>query len=304
MAGISDPALRLLCNRQGAGLVVTEFTSIHSIVARNRRLHDNENIADFVQYSEEESPRSIQLFGSDLDTLAEAARIVEPFFDIIDYNMGCPAPHITQQMAGAALLSKEDLARRIFRTLVDSVDKPVTLKMRSGPSSTDNRRFLEIARIAEEEGIGMIALHPRTVHQGYSGRADWQQISELKSVSNVPIVGNGDIDTPEKAAAMLEQTGCDYVMIGRGAMGNPMLFRQINQYLRTGRYDQYSIPERIGCFFEYLKMARNHAIKFANIKNHAMNFTRGAFGASQLRHRISSSRSLDDLIAIMNAACG
>lgn len=282
---------------------MTEFTSIHGIVARHNALQDGRDISDFIRYSDEERPRSVQLFGSNLEVLGEAARIVEPFFDIIDYNMGCPAPHITQQMAGAALLSEASLTRRIFRTLVGSVDKPVTLKMRSGPDSGDNRRFLEIARIAEEEGITMITLHPRTVKQGYSGRADWSHISQLKSASNVPIVGNGDIDTPEKAAAMLEQTGCDYVMIGRGAMGNPLLFEQINQYLETGSYSEHSIQERARCFFEYLAEAARHPIKFSNIKNHAMNFTRGAFGASKIRHRIASCRSLDDLVCIIEDAC-
>lgn len=300
MAGVSDPALRLLCKKRGAGLVVTEFTSIHSIVAKQRQLSSRDlDITDFIQFSKRERPLSVQLFGSDLDALSEAATIVEPHFDIIDYNMGCPAPHITRQMAGGALLQESNLTRRVFRTLVDAVDKPVTLKMRSGVTAASKRSFLDIAKIAEEEGIRMITLHPRTVSQGYSGAADWSLIRELKSVSSVPVVGNGDIDSPEKAKAMLDETGCDYVMIGRGAMGNPLLFEQINDYLNTGSYSSCSTGQRLESFFEYLGYARQYGIKFSRIKGHAMNFTRGAGGASRLRARITAAKSLDELEDIM-----
>ena len=145
----------------------------------------------------------------------------------------------------------------------------------------------------------MITLHPRTVQQGYSGVADWSLIRELKSVSNVPIVGNGDIDSPQKAKLMLDETGCDYVMIGRGAMGNPLLFEQINDYLNTGSYTNYSLEERLELFFEYLGYARQYKIKFSKIKGHAMNFTRGIVGASKLRARITLAKSIDDLQNIM-----
>jgi len=296
MAGVSDPALRLLCKNHGAGLVVTELTSIHSIVAKERDLSSRDlDITDFIQYSKRERPVSVQLFGSDLDALAGAARIVEPFFDIIDYNMGCPAPHITQQMAGGALLGEPNLTRRIFRTLVDSVGTPVTLKMRAGVTPASRHLFADIARIAEEEGIRMITLHPRTVSQGYSGRADWSLIRELKEASGIPIVGNGDVTSPENASSMLDETGCDYVMVGRGAMGNPLLFEQINDYIETGRYRTYSGAERIDLFFEYLGYARQYKIKFANIKGHAMSFIRGNAGASKLRAKITRTRSLEDL---------
>ncbi len=300
MAGVSDPALRLLCKRHGAGLVVTEFTSIHSIVAKERELSSRDlDITDFLQFSERERPLSVQLFGSDLDALSDAARIVEPFFDMIDYNMGCPAPHITQQMAGGALLQESGLTRRIFRTLVDSVSKPVTLKMRAGVGPASGRLFLDIAKIAEEEGIQMITLHPRTVSQAYSGDADWSLIRELKEASGVPIVGNGDVDSPERAGSMLEETGCDYVMIGRGAMGNPLLFEQINDYLSTGRYRRYTAGDRIELFFEYLNYARQYKIKFANIKTHAMSFTKGSAGASGLRAKITKARTIEELESLI-----
>ena len=223
MAGVSDPALRLQCKKMGAGLVVTEFTSIHSIIAKENQLKEKmKTIQDFLEYSDEERPLSIQLFGSDLLALEKAAKIVEPYFDIIDYNMGCPAPHITQQMAGGALLQEVNLTQKIFSTLVNAVKKPVTLKIRSGVTDASKFLFREIAEIAEDEGIQMITLHPRTVSQGYSGTADWDLIKELKQISNIPIVGNGDIVTPEDAKTMFDNTNCDYVMVGRGAMGNPI----------------------------------------------------------------------------------
>ena len=232
MAGVSDPALRLQCKKMGAGLVVTEFTNIHSIVAKEKQFKENmKTIQEFIEFSEQERPLSVQLFGSDLLVLEKAAKIVEPYFDIIDYNMGCPAPHITRQMAGGALLQEMDLTQQIFQTLVGAVKKPVTLKIRSGVTEASKFLFREIAEIAEDEGIQMITLHPRTVSQGYSGNADWNMIKELKEISDMPIVGNGDIVTPEDAKNMIDETSCDYVMIGRGAMGNPFLFEQINDYL-------------------------------------------------------------------------
>jgi len=228
MAGVSDPALRLQCKKMGAGLVVTEFTNIHSIVAKEKQLKDHmKKITEFIEFSDQERPLSIQLFGSDLSVLEQAAKIVEPYFDIIDYNMGCPAPHITQQMAGGALLQQTNLTQQIFQTLVNAVKKPVTLKIRSGVTDASRFLFKEIAEIAEDEGIQMITLHPRTVNQGYSGNADWNLIKELKEISGIPIVGNGDITTPEDAKNMLDETNCDYVMIGRGAMGNPSYLNKL-----------------------------------------------------------------------------
>lgn len=162
--------------------------------------------------------------------------------------------------------------------------------------------FRDIAEIAEDEGIEMITLHPRTVKQGYSGSADWQLIKELKQVSNVPIVGNGDIITPEDAKAMLDETNCDYVMIGRGAMGNPFLFEQINDYLKTGSYNEYSFRDRLDSFFNYLHLTENYKIKFANIKSQAMRFTKGMRGGSKLRSKITTSTNTTELEKIMSDA--
>ena len=303
MAGVSDPALRLQCKKMGAGLVVTEFTNIHSIVAKEKQLKDHmKKITEFIEYSDQERPLSIQLFGSDLSVLEQAAKIVEPYFDIIDYNMGCPAPHITQQMAGGALLQQTNLTQQIFQTLVNAVKKPVTLKIRSGVTDASRFLFKEIAEIAEDEGIQMITLHPRTVNQGYSGTADWNLIKELKEISGIPIVGNGDITTPEDAKNMLDETNCDYVMIGRGAMGNPFLFEQINDYLKTNTYHQYSFKDRLDSFFDYLHLTDQYKIKFANLKSQAMRFTKGINGGSKLRAKITVSTNIKELEQIMTNA--
>lgn len=301
MSGVSDPALRLLCKKMGAGLVVTEFTSIHSVIAKEKQLkRQSKTITDFLEFSNEERPIAVQLFGSDITSLERAAQIVEPYFDIIDYNMGCPAPHITSQMAGGALLQESNLTRQIFRTLVNSVDKPVTIKIRSGVTSASKHIFKDIAKTAEQEGIQMITFHPRTVNQGYSGKSEWSLIKELKQIVSIPVVGNGDILTPEDAKQMLDDTGCDYVMIGRGAMGNPFLFEQINDYLKTGSYRTYSAYERLSGFFEYLKYAKNYHIRFMNIKNHAIQFTKGMIGGAKVRHKITLTKTFDDLSCLMD----
>ena len=301
MAGVSDPALRLQCKKMGAGLVVTEFTNIHSIVAKENQLKEKmKTIQEFIEFSDEERPLSIQLFGSDLTALEKAAKIVEPYFDIIDYNMGCPAPHITQQMAGGALLQEVNLTQQIFSTLVNAVKKPVTLKIRSGVTDASKFLFRDIAEIAEDEGIQMITFHPRTVSQGYSGNADWSLIKELKEISNIPIVGNGDITTPEDAKNMIDNTNCDYVMIGRGAMGNPFLFEQINDYLKTNSYNEYSFKDRLDSFFDYLHLTNQYKIKFAHIKGQAMRFTKGMKGGSKLRFKITLSKNIEELEKIMN----
>jgi len=298
MAGVSDAALRLLCKEMGAGLVVTELTNIHAIIAKEKQLRvQNRQISEFIEFSQEERPLAVQLFGSDLVALQKAAKIVEPFFDIIDYNMGCPAPHITQQMAGGALLQNDELTRKIFRTLVSSVQKPVTVKMRAG---VENQTvFKNIAKIAQQEGIQMITLHARTVKQGYSGKSNWNLIQELKQTVEIPVVGNGDITTPELAKQMLDQTGCDYVMIGRGAMGNPFLFKQINDYLNTGTYQKCMQQHNLDVFCKYLDYATNYKIKFANIKQQAMWFTKGIVNGAKLRSQIMIARTIDDLKTTM-----
>ncbi len=296
MAGVSDPALRIICKEMGAGLVVTELTSVNAIVAKHQQLElESKDITEFIEFSEKERPLSVQLFGSDIPALEKASKIVEPHFDMIDYNMGCPAPHITKQMAGGALLQNADLTREIFRTLVNSVKKPITLKMRMGVTEENKSLFLDISKIAEQEGIQMMTLHPRTVSQGYSGHSDWDMIKKLKENVSVPVIGNGDITSPELAKKVLDYTGCDYVMIGRGAMGNPFIFEQINDYLEYGVYKQYSLSDKLDAFVRYMELTSKYNIRFANIKQQAIRFTKGTIGGAQLRNRLSTSQNTEEL---------
>ena len=296
MAGVSDPALRLICKKMGAGLVVTELTSVHAIVAKQKQLQSQmKDIREFIEFSEKESPLSVQLFGSDIIALEQAAKIVAPFFDVIDYNMGCPAPHITKQMAGGALLQNSSLTQEIFRTLVNTVKRPISLKMRIGVDASNKLLFQDIAKIAEREGIKMITLHPRTVSQGYSGHSDWDMIKKLKQTVSVPIVGNGDITSPEIAKKVLNYTGCDYVMVGRGAMGNPFIFEQINDYLEFGTYKKYTSHDKLEAFVQYMDATTDYKIRFVNIKQQAIRFTKGMIGGSVLRSRLSTAKNIDEL---------
>ena len=300
MAGVSDPALRLMCKKMGAGLVVTELTSVNAIVAKQKQLQSQmKDITEFIEFSEKERPLSVQLFGSDIIALEKAAKIVEPFFDIIDYNMGCPAPHITKQMAGGALLQNLSLTQEIFKTLVNSVKRPISLKMRIGVDESNKLLFQDIAKIAEREGIQMVTLHPRTVSQGYSGHSDWDMIKKLKQTVNMPVVGNGDITSPEIAKKMLDYTGCDYVMVGRGAMGNPFIFEQINDYLEYGKCKKYEINAKLDAFVQYIDATSNYNIRFVNIKQQAIRFTKGLVGGSVLRKRLSLANSIDELTELL-----
>ncbi|MGV8169013.1 MAG: tRNA dihydrouridine synthase DusB [Candidatus Nanoarchaeia archaeon] len=292
MAGISDPAFRVLCVKQGAGLVFTELTSVNAIITKEKM--GKKELLEFIPFSEKERPVGVQLFGSDIVLTKRAAEVVEPYFDVIDFNIGCPAQHITAQMAGAALLDKPEHMEKLLSGLVSSTNKPVTIKMRAGVTK-NNKLFLRIGKIAEDVGVQMITLHPRTVEQGYSGKSDWSLISELKEKVNVPVVGNGDIRTPEDAKKMFDETGCDYVMVGRAAMGNPFIFREIKDYLKKGKYEKITPEIKKEHFLEYLKSVKKFDVPFASIKAQAMYFTKGLVGGAELRVKISKSKDLEEL---------
>jgi tRNA-dihydrouridine synthase B len=292
MSGVSDAALRLISKELGAGLVVTEFTSVHAVKAREK------DIKKFIEFSKEERPVAIQLFGSDLKKLEQAVKIVEPFFDIIDYNMGCPADHITKTMACSALLQEPELTRNIFRTMVKATKKPITVKIRAGIDKPD--KWQEIAKIAEEEGLAMITLHPRTVKQGYSGHSDWNLIKQLKQLVSIPVCGNGDIKTAEDAQRMLKETGCDYVMVGRAAAQNPFIFAEINNLLNKGSYFPAPSRNRMKTFLKYIDYSKRFPnIKPSNIRMHAMNFSKGCIGSKKLRGSLLGVNNVDEIKKIV-----
>jgi tRNA-dihydrouridine synthase B len=295
MAGISDPAFRLLCREEGAAMVTTELTNANFIIQKNKELKlEEKEITEILEFSPKESPVGIQLFGNDVDKIVEAAKIVEPYFDVIDFNMGCPAPHITNQMAGAALLQKPEFNEKLFTKLVDAVNKPITLKMRAGVSEKDCYLFKSIGKLAENCGVSMLTLHPRTVKQGYSGKADWTKIKELKESVNIPVVGNGDITSPEDAKRMIEETGCDYVMIGRSARGNPTIFKQVNDYFNKGSYE-FNPLDQVNFGLKYLKYTEKYNIKFAQIRSQSMQFTRGIEGGGEFRLKLGQSKNITEI---------
>ena len=228
MAGVTDRPFRQLCRRLGAGLVVSEMLS------SNPRVWNTAKSMQRMDHSGESGIRSVQIAGADPDLMAEAAKFnVANGAQIIDINMGCPAKKVNKKLAGSALLQYPDLVESIVRSVVDAVSVPVTLKIRTG-WDTDNRNGVEIARIAQENGIQSLAVHGRTRACMYKGFAEYDTIRSIKQAVSIPVVANGDITSPEKAREVLEYTEADALMIGRGAQGNPWIFREVSHYLNTG----------------------------------------------------------------------
>ena len=228
MAGITDLPFRLLCKEQGAGLLYTEMVSAKAISYHNR------NTVSLMETDPKEHPVALQLFGSEPELMGEVAKSIEDRpFDILDINMGCPVPKVVNNGEGSALLKDPALIREIIKAVSGTVRKPVTAKMRIGFEGADVDS-VEIARIMEDAGAAAIAVHGRTRQQYYSGQADWETIRRIKEAVSVPVIGNGDVDSPEKAEAMFRETGCDAVMIGRAVRGNPWIFREMNHYFATG----------------------------------------------------------------------
>lgn len=247
MAGVSDLPFRLLCREQGAGLVCMEMVSAKAILYKNR------NTEELLTIDPKEHPVSLQLFGSDPDIISEIAKQIEERpFDILDLNMGCPVPKVVNNGDGSALMKNPRLAGEIIEKTVRAIKKPLTVKIRKGFDDA-HVNAVELAHIAQESGAAAVAVHGRTREQYYAGHADWDIIRQVKEAVSIPVIGNGDIRTPEDVAAMAEQTGCDGYMIARGAEGNPWIFRQILHYFETGEH--LARPD----FSEVTEMLLRHA---------------------------------------------
>lgn len=228
MAGVTDLPFRLLCKEQGAGLICTEMVSAKAIYFKNK------NTESLMEIDERERPVSLQLFGSEPDLMAEIARQIEPRnFDILDINMGCPVPKVVNNGEGSALMKNPKLVHEIVSKVSKAIQKPVTVKIRKG-FTEDRVNAVEIAKILEDAGAAAVAVHGRTREQYYSGQADWEIIRKVKEAVSIPVIGNGDVDSQQKAEALVKETGCDGIMIGRAVQGNPWLFSRILHYQQTG----------------------------------------------------------------------
>jgi nifR3 family TIM-barrel protein len=290
MAGITDVAFRELCKKYGASLTCTEFLNSTAIIRKNKKT------LEMLKTSELEKPKQVQLFGNSIDQVISAGKFVEDKFDIIDVNCGCPAWKVIKTGAGSELLKSPDKIGEFIKQLSQSVNIPVTLKIRKGINE-ENTNAIEVAKIAEANGASAIAIHGRTQKQGYAGKADWEIIKQVKQSINIPVIGNGDVFTPEQFKQRLEESGVDYILIARGAIGNPYIFKQINDYLETGSYEKG--PSKKQLFKEYLELAIKYEINFKQIKSQAMNFTKGEQGGSKLRKELTQCKSLEDLKQII-----
>lgn len=298
MAGVTDLPFRLLCKEQGAGLLCMEMVSAKGI------MYNNKNTKFLLTIDERERPVSLQLFGSDPDIISEQAKRIEELpFDILDINMGCPVPKIVNNGDGSALMKNPLLAGEIIEKTARAIQKPVTVKIRKG-FDEEHINAVEMAHIAQESGAAAIAVHGRTREQYYSGKADWEIIRKVKEAVKIPVIGNGDVWTPQDAIDMRKQTGCDGVMIGRGAQGNPWIFKQIHHYEQTGELLEKPSPQEVTeMILRHAKMQmefKGEYIGMREIRKHAAWYTAGYKNSAKLRGKINETETYEELKELLS----
>ena len=300
MAGICNSAFRRICKEMGCGLIYAEMVSDKAITFQNQKT------LDMLYMTEEERPIVQQIFGSDKDSFVKSAKTIYEKMrpDIIDINMGCPVPKVAvRAQAGSALLKDPDKIYDIVSAVVKAVPIPVTVKIRSGWDQ-NHINAVEVAKVIEKAGASAICVHPRTRSQGYSGKADWSIIKAVKDCVLIPVIGNGDVKTPEDAKRMLDETGCDAVMIGRGVLGNPWLIKNTVSYLDTGSYDNdITVDDKIEMILhhlDYLSHLKNEHIATLEIRNHIGWYLKGVTGGTVVKNKIYQTSNIRDIISILS----
>ncbi len=298
MAGVSDLPFRLLCSEYGAGMVCMEMISAKAVH------YNNKNTETLLKIHEGEAPVSLQLFGNDPKLMAEIAKRIEDRpFAVLDINMGCPVPKVVNNHEGSYLMKEPKLVYEIVKEISEAISKPVTVKIRKGFDEA-HVNAVEVARAAEEGGAAAIAVHGRTREQYYAGKADWSIIKEVKEAVSIPVIGNGDVIDGPTAKAMFDETGCDGVMIGRGAEGNPFIFREVNEYLAGQPVTKPSSKEIKDVILRQAEMMLDYKGEYIGIREmrkHLTWYLKGFEGAASLRRRINETETFEELKAFVEA---